>query len=46
MDFETSKEVTFIMGYEESYSYLVGNNARNKDGVVSAIKSIDILKKN
>ena len=28
---------TFIMGYEESYGYLVGTHARDKDGVVSAL---------
>ncbi|MEG2789563.1 MAG: phospho-sugar mutase [Romboutsia sp.] len=28
---------TFIMGYEESYGYLIGTHARDKDGVVSAL---------
>ncbi|WP_270942814.1 phospho-sugar mutase [Romboutsia lituseburensis] len=35
--YEMSKEATFIMGYEESYGYLVGTHARDKDGVVSAL---------
>lgn len=35
--YEISKEATFIMGYEESYGYLVGTHARDKDGVVSAL---------
>ncbi|MGL6107509.1 phospho-sugar mutase [Romboutsia sp.] len=28
---------SFIMGYEESYGYLVGTHARDKDGVVAAL---------
>lgn len=36
-EFEISNESTFIMGYEESYGYLVGTHARDKDGVVSAL---------
>lgn len=36
-EYEQSKESTFIMGYEESYGYLVGTHARDKDGVVSAM---------
>lgn len=35
--FEQTNEATFIMGYEESYGYLVGTHARDKDGVVSAL---------
>lgn len=35
--YENSNEATFIMGYEESYGYLVGKHARDKDGVVSAL---------
>lgn len=27
----------FLMGYEESYGYLIGNHARDKDGVGSAV---------
>ncbi|MGY5266263.1 phospho-sugar mutase [Paraclostridium bifermentans] len=36
-EFEISNEAAFIMGYEESYGYLVGTHARDKDGVVSAL---------
>lgn len=36
-EYETSGDSTFIMGYEESYGYLVGTHARDKDGVVSAL---------
>ncbi|MEX6586749.1 phospho-sugar mutase [Paraclostridium bifermentans] len=35
--YENSNEATFIMGYEESYGYLVGTHARDKDGVVAAL---------
>ena len=35
--YENTHEATFIMGYEESYGYLVGTHARDKDGVVSAL---------
>lgn len=35
--YENSNEATFIMGYEESYGYLVGTHSRDKDGVVSAL---------
>lgn len=36
-EFENSNEKTFIMGYEESYGYLVGTHARDKDGVVASL---------
>lgn len=32
-----SGEHTFIMGYEESYGYLFGDYARDKDGVVASL---------
>lgn len=35
--FQMSNEKTFIMGYEESYGYLIGTHARDKDGVVAAL---------
>ena len=35
--FEQNKDRTFVMGYEESYGYLVGTHARDKDGVVSSL---------
>ncbi|WP_373601480.1 phospho-sugar mutase [Paraclostridium bifermentans] len=40
--FEETNEKTFIMGYEESYGYLVGTHARDKDGVVSAMLISDM----
>ncbi|MBK5245265.1 MAG: phospho-sugar mutase [Eubacteriaceae bacterium] len=33
---EKTKEYTFAFGYEESYGYLAGNYARDKDGVVAS----------
>ncbi|QJA09404.1 phospho-sugar mutase [Romboutsia sp. CE17] len=36
-EFEINQDRTFIMGYEESYGYLIGTHARDKDGVVSAL---------
>ena len=35
--YEEDKSATFVLGYEESYGYLVGTHARDKDGVVSAL---------
>ena len=35
--FQLSGSHEFIMGYEESYGYLVGTHARDKDAVVSAM---------
>ena len=35
---DNSKDArSFIMGYEESYGYLIGTHARDKDGVVSSL---------
>ncbi|NLN83703.1 MAG: phospho-sugar mutase [Firmicutes bacterium] len=36
-EFESTKEYEFLLGYEESYGYLVGTHARDKDGVVTAM---------
>ncbi|MDY2884046.1 MAG: phospho-sugar mutase [Romboutsia timonensis] len=36
-EFEQNNDRTFVMGYEESYGYLVGTHARDKDGVVSSL---------
>lgn len=36
-EYEENKEAAFIMGYEESYGYLIGTHARDKDGVVSSL---------
>lgn len=35
--YEESSEQEFVIGYEESYGYLVGTHARDKDGVVSSM---------
>ncbi|MBQ6809786.1 MAG: phospho-sugar mutase, partial [Firmicutes bacterium] len=35
--FENSGEKDFIMGYEESYGFLVGKHARDKDAVVASL---------
>ncbi|MCC0667958.1 phospho-sugar mutase [Clostridioides sp. ZZV14-6153] len=35
--FKESNDRSFIMGYEESYGYLIGTHARDKDGVVSSL---------
>ncbi len=35
--FEQTKENTYVFGYEESYGYLVGTHARDKDGVVASL---------
>lgn len=35
--FESSGEQEFVIGYEESYGYLVGTHARDKDGAVSSM---------
>lgn len=35
--YEESGEQEFVIGYEESYGYLVGTHARDKDAVVSAM---------
>ena len=36
-EYERTKEYEFIMGYEESYGYLVGTHAQDKDAVVAAM---------
>lgn len=35
--YEESCDKEFVIGYEESYGYLVGTHARDKDGVVSSM---------
>lgn len=35
--FEETKEKTFLFGYEESYGYLAGTYARDKDAVVASM---------
>ncbi len=35
--YEINKDKEFVIGYEESYGYLVGTHARDKDAVVSSM---------
>lgn len=35
-EFEQSGEYTYLFGYEESYGYLAGNYARDKDAIVAS----------
>ena len=34
---DASKDYTFLLGYEESYGYLAGTHARDKDAVVASL---------
>ena len=36
-EYAKTKEYSFLIGFEESYGYLVGNYARDKDGVVATM---------
>lgn len=36
-EFEKDKDKNFVLGYEESYGYLVGTHARDKDAVVASM---------
>ncbi|MEV2908777.1 phospho-sugar mutase [Paenibacillus larvae] len=36
-EFERTKEYTYVFGYEESYGYLAGTYARDKDAVVASM---------
>lgn len=36
-EFQASGEYTYLFGYEESYGYLAGNYARDKDAIVAAM---------
>ena len=36
-EFERTGEKNFVIGYEESYGYLVGTHARDKDAVVASL---------
>lgn len=40
--FEKDKSGEFLIGYEESYGYLAGTHARDKDGVVSSLLICDM----
>lgn len=36
-EFTEKQNYTYLIGFEESYGYLVGNHARDKDGVVASM---------
>ena len=36
-EFEASHEYTYLFGFEESYGYLKGTYARDKDAVVASL---------
>ncbi|SFA80903.1 MULTISPECIES: phospho-sugar mutase [unclassified Bacillus (in: firmicutes)] len=40
--FETSGEYRFLFGYEESYGYLIGDFARDKDAVQAALLATEV----
>ena len=39
--YEQTGEYTFQFGYEESYGYLIGDFARDKDAVQAAILAVE-----
>lgn len=39
---ETGEEDRFLMGYEESYGYLVGTHARDKDAIVATMMCVEM----
>ncbi|WP_059172830.1 phospho-sugar mutase [Bacillus sp. FJAT-27445] len=41
-EFEKSGDHTFLFGYEESYGYLIGDFARDKDAVQAALMSSEV----
>ena len=36
-EFEQNKNFEYVFGYEESYGYLIGTHARDKDGIVATM---------
>lgn len=41
-DYEATGEHTFLFGYEESYGYLIGDFARDKDAVQAALLATEV----
>ncbi|WP_409294960.1 phospho-sugar mutase [Peribacillus sp. SCS-26] len=41
-EYEETKEHTFLFGYEESYGYLIGDFARDKDAVQAALLAVEV----
>ncbi|MED4206000.1 phospho-sugar mutase [Neobacillus mesonae] len=40
--YETTGDHTFLFGYEESYGYLIGDFARDKDAVQAALLAVEV----
>ncbi|MCM3586023.1 phospho-sugar mutase [Mesobacillus maritimus] len=40
--YEQTKEYKFLFGYEESYGYLIGDFARDKDAVQAAVLAVEL----
>lgn len=43
-EFEKTGEAEFVMGFEESYGYLVGTHCRDKDSFVATMFMLDMVK--
>jgi phosphoglucomutase len=41
-EYESTGEHTFLFGYEESYGYLIGDFARDKDAVQAALLAVEV----
>jgi phosphoglucomutase len=41
-EYEATKEKSFLFGYEESYGYLIGDFARDKDAVQAALLAAEV----
>jgi phosphoglucomutase len=41
-EYESTGELTFLFGYEESYGYLIGDFARDKDAVQAALLAVEV----
>ncbi|WP_153124374.1 phospho-sugar mutase [Peribacillus tepidiphilus] len=41
-EFHETGEYTFLFGYEESYGYLIGDFARDKDAIQAAILAVEV----
>ncbi|MCG0057097.1 phospho-sugar mutase, partial [Escherichia coli] len=41
-EYEASGQFTFQFGYEESYGYLIGDFARDKDAIQAALLAVEV----
>lgn len=41
-EYETTGEHTYLFGYEESYGYLIGDFARDKDAIQAALLATEV----